>query len=107
MLYDKSIVALCLFLTAVSLCIVSGEPHYRSFDKEKIDYQGVCKHLLVEPSTSYTGSNQFHVYLRNEYRGGNNQVSFPKDVIIDVCGDHVEILRDATSSAAVPVAVKV
>jgi alpha-tectorin len=96
-----------LSLTAVSLCIVSGEPHYRTFDMQKIDYQGVCKHLLVEPSSGFTGVNVFHVYLRNEYRGGNTQISFPRDVIVDVCGDHVEIQRDATSSAAVPVIVTV
>lgn len=89
------------------MCIVSGEPHYRTFDLQKIDYQGVCKHLLVEPSSGYAGSNWFHVYLRNDYRDGNNLVSFPKDVLVSVCGDNVEILRDATSSAAVPVIVRV
>jgi hypothetical protein len=99
----------CVISTAeLSLCIISGEPHYRTFDKQIINYQGICKHLLVKPTFGYNGTNTFQVYLRNEYRGGNTQVSFPKDVIIDLCSDHVEMLHDATSTdAAVPVIVQV
>jgi von Willebrand factor type D domain len=91
----------------VSLCIVSGEPHIKTFDKQKVNYQGICKQLLVEPSSSYTGPNTFEVYMRNEYRNGNQEVSFPKDLIINLCGDEVQLLGGQTSAPRVPVRAKV
>ena len=93
--------------TEISLCYVSGEPHYVTFDKMKIDYQGLCKHKLCEPSSDYTGPNMFHVYLRNEYRGSSTAVSFPQAVIVDACEHHIEITHDPASLAAVPVIVTV
>ena len=89
------------------MCTIFGEPHYKTFDRVMILYQGVCKHLLVGQTSSYTGNNTFQVYMRNEYRNGHEDISFPKDVIIDLGDDHVEILRDSNSTAAVPVIVEV
>lgn len=48
------------------LCTVSGDPHYSTFDQIMLDYQGTCKHLLIN-STS-PSVPQFSIYIRNELR---------------------------------------
>jgi hypothetical protein len=86
-----------IVLADLDWCIVSGEPHYNTFNRCPLNYQGTCKHLLAAPSSSYTGRNRFAVYLKSEHVGGNNRVSWARYVEIEVCGDIVRLTRSQSS----------
>lgn len=54
----------CGYFSDNSTCTISGNVHYMTFDGEFIQYQGTCKHVLVQ--TTYDAPMQFSVYAKNE-----------------------------------------
>ena len=55
---------------------MTGEPHYVTFDRLRYDYQGICKLNAASTCGDLGGLPTFEVYTRNEFRNGNNLVSY-------------------------------
>ncbi|KAM4016701.1 IgGFc-binding protein-like isoform 2-T2 [Anomaloglossus baeobatrachus] len=74
-----------------SICIASGDPHYTTFDKKKVDFMGTCIYQLV--GVTQPSLTQFSIKVKNEQRG-NKAVSFTKDVILEVYDTTVTMSKD-------------
>ncbi|OWF54870.1 Zonadhesin [Mizuhopecten yessoensis] len=71
-------------------CTVSGDPHFRTFDKQMIHFQGICKYTLVKV-TDVNDLCQFNVEVKNERRGRNTRVSFARLVDVKIYGFEVRL----------------
>jgi hypothetical protein len=98
-----------VFLSELDRCTVTGEPHYNTFSQCPMNYQGVCKHLLSAPTSAYTGSNNFTIFLKNQYKDNSKKVAFVLYVEIVWKYDVIRLTRDlsATCRTNVPVIVTV
>jgi len=57
-------------------CVISGDPHYQTFDLRYFDFQGDCEYTVSRPC----GSNEFDISVRNEAH--NEKVSCPDQVTV-------------------------
>ncbi|XP_073426567.1 IgGFc-binding protein-like [Dendrobates tinctorius] len=74
-----------------SICIASGDPHYTTFDKKKVDFMGTCIYQLV--GVTVPSLTQFSIKVKNEHRG-NKAVSFTKDVIMEIYNTTITMSND-------------
>jgi alpha-tectorin len=56
------------------MCLVSGDPHYTTFDAQILHFMGTCKYNLVTPTVS--SLPQFEILGKNELRDGIAHGSF-------------------------------
>ncbi|XP_074518433.1 zonadhesin, like [Halichoeres trimaculatus] len=68
------------------ICVVSGDPHYTTFDKRTHHYMGACSYTLTKPCNESSGLPYFTVDTQNEFRGNNKKVSYVRAVVINVSG---------------------
>ncbi|KAK2154968.1 hypothetical protein LSH36_252g01036 [Paralvinella palmiformis] len=61
----------------INMCIISGDPHYKTIDGKQIHFQGLCKYNLVSRRSASSGLPDFSVLGKNEKRKGNDRVSYP------------------------------
>ncbi|XP_062987817.1 zonadhesin-like [Elgaria multicarinata webbii] len=79
-------------------CVVSGDPHYYTFDKQTHHFMGNCTYTLSQlcnqtsPPLPY-----FNVEATNEHRGGNTQVSYVQSVDVDVLGLRITLEKGGTA----------
>ncbi|XP_026150219.1 IgGFc-binding protein-like [Mastacembelus armatus] len=66
-----------------STCQATGDPHYKTFDKQKFDFQGTCVYQLVALCSKNKELVPFEVLVQNEHRG-SKVVSYTKLVEIKV-----------------------
>jgi von Willebrand factor type D domain len=94
--------------TDTGLCFYGGDPHYKSFDGRRFDYQGVCKHLLVGllPGQAAGDLLSFQVFGRNEYRNGYTAVAWFHDVEIVYSNESIQLTRGASLSDSAIATVK-
>uniref|UniRef100_A0A663DPL7 VWFD domain-containing protein n=1 Tax=Aquila chrysaetos chrysaetos TaxID=223781 RepID=A0A663DPL7_AQUCH len=57
-------------------CVVEGDPHYHTFDKQLHHFMGTCTYTLSKLCESNSSLPYFNVEAANEHRGGNTRVSY-------------------------------
>ncbi|XP_029307092.1 IgGFc-binding protein-like [Cottoperca gobio] len=81
-------------------CTARGDPHFRSFDGRKFDFQGNCVYKLASVCGDTTGLQPFEVNLENNNRG-NKKVSYAKVVTVQVYGNTYTLSVDYPGSVLV------
>ncbi|XP_066477682.1 IgGFc-binding protein-like [Tiliqua scincoides] len=72
-------------------CLVSGDPHYYTFDKHTHHFMGNCTYTLSRLCSQNSSLPFFNVEATNEHRGGNTQVSYVQSVDVDVSGVRITL----------------
>ncbi|KAJ8289756.1 hypothetical protein GJAV_G00004980 [Gymnothorax javanicus] len=76
-----------------SICSAAGDPHYRTFDGKRFNFQGTCIYQLVALCSKNTDLTPFEVTVQNDHRG-NKAVSYTKVVTVKAYGITVTINKD-------------
>ncbi|KAM9309078.1 IgGFc-binding protein [Pholidichthys leucotaenia] len=77
---------------STSTCRASGDPHYRTFDGHKFDFQGSCEYQLVGLCSEQQSLVPFNVTVQNDHRG-NRAVSYTKVVKVSIYRIQITISR--------------
>ncbi|KFQ64136.1 IgGFc-binding protein, partial [Phaethon lepturus] len=72
-------------------CVVEGDPHYHTFDKQLHHFMGTCTYTLSKLCESNSSLPYFNVEVANEHRGGNTRVSYVQYVDVDVAGQRIRL----------------
>ncbi|XP_068612287.1 zonadhesin, like [Brachionichthys hirsutus] len=72
-------------------CVVSGDPHYNTFDKKFYSYMGSCTYTLARSCKNNTGP-WFSVEGKNENRGLSH-VSYLRKLYVTVDGNTVTLMK--------------
>ncbi|KAM8746516.1 zonadhesin, like [Acanthopagrus schlegelii] len=78
------------------ICVVSGDPHYTTFDKRTHHYMGACSYTLTKPCDANSSLPYFTVDTQNEHRGSSKKVSYVKAVVVNVYGVTVVLGKGRT-----------
>ncbi|CAM5164066.1 unnamed protein product [Natator depressus] len=82
------------------ICRVHNDPHYNTFDRETHHFMGICTYMLAKVCANSSSLPYFNVEAKNEHRG-NPTVSYVQKVLVEVYGQHIEILRNRPSQVLV------
>ncbi|CAH2247940.1 c-binding -like [Pelobates cultripes] len=75
-------------------CVIYGDPHYNTFDKEVHHFMGVCTYTLSKFCRNSTSPlPYFNVEAKNEHRG-NPTVSYVQKVMVDVYNNRITIVKN-------------
>uniref|UniRef100_A0A3P9H1N3 Fc fragment of IgG binding protein n=1 Tax=Oryzias latipes TaxID=8090 RepID=A0A3P9H1N3_ORYLA len=74
-------------------CTASGDPHYRTFDGRRFNFQGTCVYQLAGLCSQHPGLVPFNVTVENENRG-SKAVSFTKTVTFSIYGSTLTIGKE-------------
>ncbi|CAM9326592.1 unnamed protein product [Bubo scandiacus] len=77
--------------TTSGTCVVEGDPHYHTFDKQLHHFMGTCTYTLSKLCESNSSLPYFNVEAANEHRGGNTRVSYVRYVDVDVAGQRIRL----------------
>nr|XP_032830931.1 zonadhesin-like [Petromyzon marinus] len=67
-------------------CVITGDPHYITFDKTTHHFMGECTYTAAVPCNQSSTLPHFNVETTNEFRGGSTAVSYVKEVHVEVYG---------------------
>ncbi|KAM9279244.1 IgGFc-binding protein [Morus bassanus] len=79
------------YCTVPATCVVEGDPHYHTFDKQLHHFMGTCTYTLSKLCESNSSLPYFNVEAANEHRGGNTRVSYVRYVDVDVAGQRIRL----------------
>ncbi|NWV41400.1 FCGBP protein, partial [Grantiella picta] len=82
------------------ICHVHGDPHYKTLDKVTHNFMGNCTYTLAKVCSKTTSLPSFHVEAKNEHRG-NTRVSYVREVVVEVYGQRIAILKKEKSHVLV------
>ncbi|XP_019955619.2 zonadhesin, like [Paralichthys olivaceus] len=83
--------ALGCYPTGAQDCVVSGDPHYNTFDKKFYSFMGTCTYTLARTCNNRTGP-WFSVEGKNEERGGSG-LSYLRKLYVTVNGITVTLMK--------------
>ncbi|XP_072315847.1 zonadhesin, like [Eucyclogobius newberryi] len=72
-------------------CIISGDPHYNTFDKKFFSFMGTCTYTLTRTCKNSTG-HWFSVEGKNEERGGPG-LSYLRKLYVTVDGVTITLMK--------------
>ncbi|XP_078472604.1 IgGFc-binding protein-like isoform X10 [Lampetra planeri] len=74
-------------------CVITGDPHYITFDKTTHHFMGECSYTAAIPCNQSSTLPHFNVETTNEFRGGSTAVSYVKEVHVDVYGHRFTLAK--------------
>lgn len=81
-------------------CMVSGDPHFVTFDGERFNFQGTCSYEMAGVSSNQTDMEHFSVILQNN--GQDKKIgSVVKVVEVQVNGNTIIISKDDPGAVVV------
>uniref|UniRef100_H3AZ76 VWFD domain-containing protein n=1 Tax=Latimeria chalumnae TaxID=7897 RepID=H3AZ76_LATCH len=78
------------YATTYGTCTALGDPHYKTFDHKKYNFQGTCVYQFAELCEKKDGLVYFGVQVQNNHRGSKT-VSYTKLVEVEVYGTKIII----------------
>ena len=64
----------------VGRCVVSGDPHYRTFDGLHYTYIGQCDYVLVQPAIGYNMDTLVSIRIGNQFCSTSSTQMCPRVV---------------------------
>lgn len=74
-------------------CTASGDPHYRTFDGRRFNFQGTCEYQLAGLCSRQQGLVPFNVTVQNDHRG-SKAVSYTRTVKFSIYGVTLTISKE-------------
>nr|XP_054773221.1 IgGFc-binding protein-like [Lytechinus pictus] len=68
-------------------CVVRGDPHYRTFDRHRYNFQGDCEYTLIRPCNNNNSSlEDFHLWGNNRKNSPSDRVSYLRGFTLEYNG---------------------